>query len=232
MRFALVGHGKMGRAIEALALERGHVIQAVVTGAENRNGQALSAARFARVEVAFEFTRPDAVIGNLEQLIKAGIPTVTGTTGWLDRLPEIEKLVKKHGGSLLYSPNFSAGVQLFLRAAGDLARRFVGRPGFDAYIVEQHHAGKRDAPSGTALRLREAAHEGDPAREFPISSVRAGAIPGVHTLAYDSPAESIRLEHTARGREAYAAGALAAAEWLPGHQGVFTFEEMLFGGKT
>jgi len=229
MRLALIGYGKMGHAIETLAVERGHVIHAVIAGADNRNGHALGIERLAGVEVALEFTRPDAAAGNIEQLVRAGIPVVTGTTGWLDRFPEIEQLVRQHGGSLLHSPNFSVGVQLFLRAAGDLARRFANRPGFEASIVEQHHAGKLDAPSGTAVRLREVTRSRDPSREFPISSVRAGAIPGIHTLAYDSSVESVRLEHTAHGREAFAAGALAAAEWLPGHRGVFTFEEMLFG---
>ena len=229
MRLAIVGRGRMGQAVEALARERGHTIGLVVTGADNPEGAALTAERLAEVDVALEFTRPDAVFGNLEKLVRAGIPTVTGTTGWFDRLPELDRLVSNQRGAVLYAPNFSVGVQLFLRAAADLARRFSGRPGFAASIIEQHHAGKRDKPSGTALRLRDGVRREDPNRDFPITSIRSGAIPGTHALLFDSPAESIQLEHVARGREAFAAGALSAAEWLPGHQGVFSFEEMLFG---
>ena len=229
MRLAIVGHGRMGQAVEVLARERGHTVSLVVAGVDNRDGQALSPERLAGIDVALEFTRPDAVLNNVERLVRAGIPTVTGTTGWFDRLPELGQMVREQGGSVLYSPNFSVGVQLYLQAAGDLARRLAGRPEFEATIIEQHHAGKRDAPSGTALRLREEASRADPARDFPITSIRSGTIPGTHTLQFESPAESVRLEHVARGREAFAAGALSAAEWLPGHRGLFSFEEMLFG---
>lgn len=229
MRLAIVGHGRMGQAVEAAARLRGHVVTVVVTGADNQDGQALSAERLKGVEVALEFTRPDAVVANLEGLIRAGIPTVTGTTGWLDRLPKVRQLVDAQGGTVLYAPNFSVGVQLFLRSAGDLARRLTDRPEFRASIVEEHHAGKRDAPSGTALRLQEGVRMADPAREFPITSIRSGNVPGTHTLLYDSASEAIQMVHVARGREAFAEGALAAAEWLPGHHGLFSFEEMLFG---
>jgi 4-hydroxy-tetrahydrodipicolinate reductase len=232
MRVAIVGHGRMGQAVEALARARGHTIGLVVTGAGNREGEALTPQRLAGIDVALEFTRPDRAPGNLERLILAGIPVVTGTTGWFERLPELDRLVRDRGGSLLYAPNFSVGVQLFLRAAADLARHFAGRPGFEGSILEQHHAGKRDAPSGTALRLREGVRRVDPAREFPITSVRSGTIPGTHALLFDAPAEVITIEHVARGREAFAAGALSAAEWLPGHQGLFSFEEMLFGRES
>lgn len=229
MRLAIVGHGRMGQAVEAAARLRGHVVTVVVTGADNQDGQALRAERLKGVEVALEFTRPDAVVANLEGLIRAGIPTVTGTTGWLDRLPKVRQLVDAQGGTVLYAPNFSVGVQLFLRSAGDLARRLTDRPEFRASIVEEHHAGKRDAPSGTALRLQEGVRMADPAREFPITSIRSGNVPGTHTLLYDSASEAIQMVHVARGREAFAEGALAAAEWLPGHHGLFSFEEMLFG---
>ena len=127
------------------------------------------------------------------------------------------------------SGSFSIGVNLFLKVGRELARRFAGHPDFDAFIVEQHHVAKVDAPSGTALRLRDQAREGDPAREFPITSIRAGASPGIHTLTYDSAHETVQLGHTARSRTAFAAGALAAAQWLQGRRGIYTFEDMLFG---
>ena len=131
---------------------------------------------------------------------------------------------------MLYSANFSVGVHLFLRAARELAALFAAHPEFGAFILEEHHAEKRDAPSGTAALLRAKARETDPSRDFSIASVRAGSIPGNHELTYDGPHETVSLRHVARGRGGFAAGALAAAEWLPGRPGVHDFEAMLFGG--
>lgn len=230
MRLALIGYGKMGHALAALAIERGHEVCTIVRGEENPEGAALTGDRLGGAEVALEFTRPEAAPGNLMRMARLGLPTVSGTTGWSSSLPAIEHEVNANGGSLLHSPNFSVGVHLFLRAAVDLARQFQGRD-FDGSILEQHHAAKRDAPSGTALQLQAAVSAADPDRPFPISSVRAGFSPGIHLLAYDSPFEVIRLEHMARSRQAFAAGALLAAEWLQGRKGVYTFDEMLFGGK-
>jgi 4-hydroxy-tetrahydrodipicolinate reductase len=229
MRVTIVGNGKMGRAVAELAEERGHVVHAIIGSSENAQGAALSSERLTGTDVAIEFTRPDAVVTNLERLIEAGIPTVTGTTGWTTELPRIARLVDARGGALLHAANFSIGVHLFLRAARDLAGRFAGRREFDAYILEEHHAAKRDAPSGTATVLRTRLQQADPAREFPITSVRAGAIPGTHVVTYDGPYETVVLSHVARSRRGFAAGALAAAEWLPGHPGVHAFETMLFG---
>jgi 4-hydroxy-tetrahydrodipicolinate reductase len=231
MRIAIIGNGRMGQAVAALAQRRGHSVHTVVNSSENAGGRALTAERLAGADAAVEFTRPDAVVANLERLIGAGIPTVTGTTGWWDELPRIAALVERRGGSLLYAANFSAGVHLFLRAARDLARRFAGRPEFDAFILEEHHAAKVDAPSGTARELQGRMRDADPARPFPITSVRAGATPGRHLAAYDGPYERITLTHEARSRDGFAAGALAAAEWLPGRPGVHTVEDMLFGAE-
>lgn len=229
MLIVIVGDGRMGQAVSALARERGHVVQAMLGRDENDGGRALTAERLAGAEVAVEFTCPEAAPANLERLIEAGVPTVTGTTGWLDQLPRIEALVKRRGGALLHASNFSLGVHLFLRAARDLSRWFSGRPGFEGFILEEHHAAKRDAPSGTARELQARVREADPSRPFPITSVRAGATPGTHLVAYDGPFERVTLAHEARNRDGFAAGALAAAEWLPGRSGVYTVEDMLFG---
>lgn len=231
LRIALVGYGRMGRAVEAAARERGHAIHCILGRADNPDGAGLTPERLAGAEVAIEFTTPAAAPRNIERLIEAGMPVVTGTTGWGDQLPRIAALVRERRGALLYAPNFSIGVQLFLRAARALARGFAGRPEFDAFILEEHHAKKLDAPSGTALALRALLRGADPAREYPITAIRAGSIPGLHSLTYDGPHETVTLTHAARGRGAFAAGAVAAAEWLPGRSGVFTFEEMLFGGE-
>ena len=226
MRIAIVGYGRMGHAIEAAAVQRGHEIAATLDV-----GDPLTLERLGSPDVAIEFTAPTAAAGTIARLIEAGLPVVSGTTGWHGELPRVTELVKARSGALLHGTNFSVGVQLFLRAAADLAGRLAGYPEFDGFIVEEHHAKKLDAPSGTALTLRQAVTEADAARPYPVTSVRAGSIPGIHRLAYDGPHDTISLEHVARSRAGFAAGAVAAAEWLPGRRGVFTFEEMLFGDE-
>ena len=229
MKIAIVGNGRMGKAVAVLGAQRGHSIHTVVDSSDNAGGRALTRERLAGTDVAIEFTRPDAAVSNLEQLVELGIPTVTGTTGWTAALPRITDLVHARNGALLHAANFSAGVHLFLRTAQELARAFSVRPEFVASIREEHHAGKLDSPSGTALLLQRRLAESDAVRSFPISSVRLGTVPGTHTLTYEGPHETVSLSHLARDREAFAAGALAAAEWLPGKTGVFTFEQLLFG---
>jgi 4-hydroxy-tetrahydrodipicolinate reductase len=230
MRLLIVGNGKMGRAVAGLAQARGHATT-IVGRAENPGGRGLSAERVNGHDVAVEFTRPDAAAANLERLIEAGIPVVTGTTGWEAELPRIAALVEARKGAFLHAANFSIGVHLFLRAARALAAEFAGREGFDGFILEEHHGAKRDAPSGTARVLRERLRDADPTHEYPITSIRAGSIPGTHAVSLDGPFETITLRHTARNRDGFAAGALAAAEWLPGRPGVHTFEAMLFGDR-
>ncbi len=229
LRIAIVGNGRMGRAVAAFAIERGHTVQTIVTGAENAGGAALTAERLAGADVAIEFTRPDAAVQNIERLIALGIPAVTGTTGWNEALPAVRAMVTHRGGTLLHAANFSVGVQLFLRAAGELAALLAGRARLDAFILEEHHAAKRDVPSGTARSLADRVKAVDTGRAFPITSIRAGAIPGTHALTYDGSHETITLSHVARDRIGFAEGALAAAEWLPGRPGVHTFDDMLFG---
>ena len=232
MKIAIIGNGKMGKAIAGLATERGHIIHTVINRVENPGGRALTRERLSGADVAIEFTRPDAVVGNLERLIELGVPTVTGTTGWTEELPRVTALVERRGAGLLYAANFSVGVHLFFHAARDLARHFRGRPEFVVSIHEEHHAAKLDAPSGTALLLQRQLWAEEPGRRFPITSLRSGETPGNHTLTYEGAFETISLSHIARSRQVFAAGALAAAEWLPGHTGVFTFDDMLFGEST
>ena len=229
MRIVIVGSGRMGRTVAALAEQRGHAIHRVIGSKENPEGRALMPAALAGADVAIEFTRPDVAPANLERLIEAGLPTVTGTTGWTADLPRIAELARQRGSALLHAANFSVGVHLFLRAALDLGRRLAGHPEFDAFILEEHHAAKLDTPSGTARLLQDGLRQNDPSRSFPITSVRAGAIPGTHVVTYDGPYEAVSLSHVARSRDGFAAGALAAAEWLPAHPGVHRFEDMLFG---
>lgn len=232
MKLAIVGSGRMGQAVAAAAGTRGDTVTTMITGSENPAGRALTADRLAGAEVVVEFTRPDAVVSNLERLAELGVPTVTGTTGWLDQLPRVEARVQAGGGALLHAANFSLGVQLLLQAAREVARALRDQPGFDATLVEWHHREKVDAPSGTALRLQQALKEVDPAREWPVTSLRTGWIPGTHRLEVDGRHEALSLVHTVRDRAVFADGALAAAAWLRGRQGVYTFEDILSGGES
>jgi 4-hydroxy-tetrahydrodipicolinate reductase len=229
LRIAIVGNGRMGKAVARLAIEQGHSIHTVVDSRDNAGGQALTRQRLAGADVAIEFTRPDAAVRNIEKVIEVGIRIVSGTTGWDESLPRITGLVQARGGALLYASNFSVGVHLFMRTARELAHTFSSRPEFAASITDEHHAGKLDAPSGTALQLQRQLGASDPARLFPITSIREGNVPGTHTVTYAGPHETITLMHMARDRHAFAAGALMAAEWLQDKSGVFTFEDLLFG---
>lgn len=232
MKLALVGHGRMGQAIARLATERGHIVVATVSGQAQRAGGALTVERLAGADIVLEFTRPEAAVGNLLALARLRARVVTGTTGWTEALPEVRRAFEASDGALLHSANFSPGVQLFLRVAEDLARRFAARPEFAAYVTDIHHAAKRDAPSGTARLLQERLQRSDTKREFPISSTRAGFAAGRHEVVYDTEFETISLTHEARSRDVFAAGALKAAEWLEGRHGVFTLDQMLFGEDT
>jgi 4-hydroxy-tetrahydrodipicolinate reductase len=222
----------MGQCIAGLAPTRGHSIHTILGASDNFAGRGLTKERLAGADMAIEFTRPDSAIQNLEKLVELGLPTVTGTTGWTVGLPHITALVDTRGGALLHAANFSVGVHLFLRAAEQLARTFRGRSEFSDSITEEHHVTKRDAPSGTALLLQRRLVASDPERQFPITSVREGSSVGTHAVSFRSPHEELTVSHVARDREAFAAGALMAAEWLVGKTGVFTFDDVLFGNTA
>ena len=185
MKIAIVGDGKMGRAIAERAVESGHEIVRTLDARSNARGAGITADAMRDVDVAFEFTAPDAVWANLERLTALRIPTVVGTTGWHDRVPEARSMVEERGAAVVYAANFAPGLHLFLRVAHEAGRLFAEMTDFDAFIVEAHHRSKRDAPSGTARTLRDALHVADPGRSFPITSVRGGHVPGTHSLTYD-----------------------------------------------
>lgn len=211
---ALIGMGRMGRALEALAPERGVTVVARLGAPDLAAG--LSPGRLGGARVAIEFTRPEVAVANARACLAAGCPVVVGTTGWTDGadgLPALGAAVAEHGVPALWSPNFSLGVQLFLAIAEAAGRALRGMEGFAPALVETHHAAKRDAPSGTALAIRDRVQ---PAlgQAVPVTSVRVGSVPGTHTLLFDAPFEQLRLEHEARDRRVFADGALAAARWL------------------
>ena len=229
-RIAVVGFGRMGQAVAREASRRGHDVVATIGGAEARSaGGGLTTAALRGAEVAVEFTTPEAAPGNLARLIELGMPVVTGTTGWLDSLPNLSGQVTARGGALLHAANFSIGAQLLFRMARYLGRSLADRPEFDAAISECHHRRKLDAPSGTALAIQRALREADPARPYPITSERLGSVPGIHTIAVDGEHETLSLVHSVRDRSVFAVGAVTAAEWLVGRSGVFRFEQVLFG---
>lgn len=226
LRLAIVGMGKMGQAIEQLAGERGCEVVARLDVPETSKG--ITAAMLNGAEVAVEFTTPGSAAANVRGLIAAGIPTVVGTTGWYDALPEIRADVTKRNGALLTATNFSLGVNAFEAILAQAAAILAATGGFDAHMVELHHAAKKDAPSGTAHTLATAASAAW-GREIPITSVRTGSIPGSHEVIFDATFETIRIAHVARDRRVFAEGAIVAAKWLVGKKGVFTMKDVISG---
>lgn len=224
-RLAIVGDGKMGRLLHALAVEQGDVVAAFL-GRDDVLRSGISAASLHGATVAIEFTEPAAAADNVRACLAAGCAVVCGTTGWDAERIEVERDVKASGGALLWAPNFSLGMHIFTALVAQAARRARAAGGFDAVIVETHHTAKLDAPSGTARQLSRVAEQasGEP---VPITSVRVGAVPGTHELLIDGAFEQVRLVHEARDRRVFALGALAAARWLAGRRGVFTLDDML-----
>lgn len=232
LRIAVVGDGKMGRAVMALATERDVSVVAVVAASENVGGAALTRERLGDADVIIEFTEPASAPTNIVAAARAGYPVVCGTTGWSEHLATVTREVMAHNTALVHAPNFSIGVNLFLAIASAAARVMRNAPEFDAHMVETHHAAKKDAPSGTALALGRVV-EPSLGRAVAVTSVRAGYVPGTHELFFDGPFEQIRLTHTARDRRVFADGALRAADWVRGRHGVFTMRDVLdLGAET
>lgn len=215
----------MGSMVENLARGRGHEIAVVV----NRSHDGLSAEQLAETlmvaDAAIDFTVAEAVKRNSQACVLAGVPLVEGTTGWNEQRDEIERIVTKGNGAMVYGANFSIGVNLFYRVAEFASELFAKFPEYEAFIEEQHHSRKKDAPSGTALKLKDVVEShvkiGD------IAATRAGNIPGTHRLGFDGPADQILIEHTARTREGFAIGAVIAAEWIAVKKGFFEFGDVI-----
>ena len=226
MKLAIVGYGKMGKMIESLAPAYGfdNVVKIDLN-------DSLSAA--AEADVAIEFTSPDAAPANLRKLAEMLMPTVCGSTGWFHQLPSIKEAYDEAETPLVWSPNFSIGVNIFFRLAEEAARLMADREDYGAWAWEIHHSAKKDAPSGTLLKAVERMVAAGFKRPIDVASNRAGAIPGTHEVGFDSAADTITLRHTARSREGFARGALEAARWIMekpgGKTGVHEFSQILFG---
>ena len=219
---AIIGYGKMGKLIDQLAPEYGFT---VVARRDIGREESLVGA-----DVAVEFSMPSAVIGNVAQAAGLRIPIVVGTTGWLEHLDEARSVVAKNDSALVWSPNFSIGVSVFSRLVSEAARLLKNEKEYGAWAWEIHHITKKDAQSGTILKLVEDMKSAGYTRAIDVSSNRAGAHPGTHEIGFDSAADTITLRHAARSREGFARGALKAAQWIVGRKGFYEFSEVLFGG--
>jgi 4-hydroxy-tetrahydrodipicolinate reductase len=224
---AIVGNGKMGRLIEQLAPEYGFDVRAKLTRENNLHDAGINRELSRSVEAAVEFTAPEAAPDNLRRLASLGINTVCGTTGWFEHLPAVHEAVISAGTSLVYSANFSVGVNVFMQTVARAAAFFAKYPEYEVWGWEIHHSAKKDAPSGTLKKLAEEIRAAGYDRTLTLTANRAGMNPGTHEIGFDSGADTITLRHTARSREGFARGALRAARWIIGKKGVFEFTEIL-----
>lgn len=230
MNIALFGYGKMGKMIEKIALKRNHNIVAKIDlDATDIN--------FSEIDVAIDFSMPNAAYGNIKNCLDHNVPIISGTTGWLQDYPKVVALCKKNNGAFIYASNFSLGVNLFFELNSHLAKLMASQDQYRVSMKEIHHTQKLDAPSGTAITLAEGViantdYKGwklDRAedREIPITAKRIGDTPGTHTVSYESEVDGIEIIHTAHNREGFALGAVIAAEWIVGKTGVFTMKDVL-----
>ena len=228
-KLALVGYGKMARLVEQLAPQHGFQVKLRLNSTGNSHGRAITRETFAGIDVAIEFTTPEAAPDDLKRLAEEGVPSVCGTTGWGEHAAEVNAAVEKAGTGLVWSPNFSVGVAVFERLVREAATLLKDVEGYGAWAWEIHHDTKKDRQSGTLLQLVDTMRRHGYSRPIDVSSNRAGRHPGTHEVGFDSVADTITLRHTARSREGFAHGALKAARWILNQRGVHTFEEVLFG---
>lgn len=226
-RLLLVGYGRMGRLVDALSGAYGFEIVGRLDDMNNPGGAGIAALSGTPADVAIDFSIAEAVVENLPRLAALGIDVVVGTTGWQAHQDRLQAVAADAGIGVVAAPNFSIGVALFQELVAASAARFEGCPDYGAWIHETHHAAKRDAPSGTALALRAAMTQAGYTRAVDVASSRAGHVPGIHTVGFDGPSETVTLTHTVRDRSTFAHGALTAARWLDGRRGWFGMRHVL-----
>jgi 4-hydroxy-tetrahydrodipicolinate reductase len=225
MRVLLVGHGRMGRLVESLAPEFGCELVAIVDPLHGE--RTIDSGDWHDVDVAIDFTAPEAVPVTLAALARRRVNMVIGTTGWSSHEPELRRVVDETGVGVVVAPNFSAGVVIFQSLVARAAELLARQPDFGAFVHESHHKAKKDAPSGTAILLKRTMEDAGYTLPVDVASTRAGHMPGTHTVGFDGPAEAISLTHTARDRTAFARGALVAAQWVKGKRGWYTMHDVL-----
>jgi 4-hydroxy-tetrahydrodipicolinate reductase len=223
---AIVGCGKMGRLIEQLAPEYGFSVRAKFDSRNNPHGDGLTRESLRGVDVAVEFSTPTTAATNIQRLAAAGVNAAVGSTGWLEQLPAVRQAVTQSGTGVVWAPNFSVGVNLFLQAVSNTAALFAQQPEYEAWGWEIHHSAKKDA-SGTLRKLTEEMRAAGYDRTISLNFNRAGYHPGTHEIGFDSPTDTITLRHTARSRDGFARGALRAARWVIGKKGLFEFRDIL-----
>lgn len=224
---ALLGYGKMGKALAQLAPQRGFEVRLVMDLDLNAQSHGIMREKFKDIDVCIDFTTPESVVENVHRVAALGVNLVVGTTGWQKHQAEVRKVVEQAGVGMVYGANFSIGVNLFYRLARAAAEIFAPFPMYDPFLTESHHKMKKDAPSGTALEIARQIQPYFVDRDIPVASVRGGYIPGTHEVAFDSEADTVVLTHTARGRLGFAEGALLAARWVVGKKGFYSFAEVL-----
>jgi len=226
VRLVLIGYGRMGRLVEQHATSRGCEIAGILTSASAPDQ--IESRDFGRVDVAVDFSVAQAVKANLEQVAKRGWNAVIGTTGWQAEEASCRAIVERAGIGVLAAANFSIGMNVFRLIAEEAAQRFNRVADAGAWIHELHHNAKKDAPSGTAIMLKDAMTQAGYGRGIDVSSTRAGSIPGTHQIGFDCPSESVTLTHTVRDRAVFAQGALEAAKWVSGRRGWYGMKDMLY----
>jgi len=229
MKIAIVGYGKMGRIVERVAIDRG--IEVAIRLDENNNAsfEGITPENFAGVDVAIDFSVPSAAVENILRIAALGVNLVVGTTGWQDHMSHVRNVVAGRGIGMVWSPNYSVGVNAFFRIVSEAARLMANEAEYEAWAWEIHHSGKKDAPSGTLIKLMEEMTKSGYTRNINAASNRAGSIAGTHEIGFDSPGDTITLRHQARSRDGFAFGAVKAAEWINGKRGFYEFSEILFG---
>ena len=236
MKIALIGYGKMGKTIEQIALNRGHQIVSIV---DINNPEEFQSANFKSADVAIEFTTPATAFDNYMKSFAAGVPVVSGTTGWLDRIGEIKEKCEKEGKTFFYASNFSIGVNIFFALNKYLAKIMNNFPSYNISMTETHHIHKLDAPSGTAITLAEGIIENvdrkdrwtletaEQPTDLPIHAIREGEVPGIHEVTYESDVDYLSIKHDAKSRAGFALGAVVAAEFTAGKKGFLGMDDML-----
>lgn len=236
MKIALIGYGKMGKAIEQVALQRGHIVTLKI---QRNNPGDFTPENITEADVVIEFTSPESAFENVSKCLNAGVPVVCGSTGWQDKLENAKAICQKQNTAFIWASNFSVGVNIFFELNKKLAILMKGRSDYEVRIEETHHTQKKDAPSGTAITLAEQVieltsskkqwHKGETTNknDLPVISFREEGVPGTHVIQYSSAIDDIEIKHTAHNREGFALGAVLAAEFVAGRKGIFTMNDVL-----
>lgn len=225
MKIALIGYGKMGKLLHSLCLENGYEVVSIIDSDSDKYPKNIDKESLNGAEVALEFTQPEGVVERISQLAKCGVNVIVGTSGWYDRLAEVEAIAKENKVGIMYSANFSIGMNIFFQAVDYMSKLMASMEKYDLYAYEEHHNMKKDKPSGTANYITSMIKKNDDsiASEFKFEAIRAGKKPGTHVIGYDGDYDFIELKHLARDRSAFVSGAVKSAQWINGKTGFYNF---------